>query len=63
MEKSISILFGICFLAGIVFCLFSILLGDLLQAQIPFFQPLSLVVGITIFGGSGFLFTNWTLIC
>lgn len=64
MEKSISILFGACFLAGIVFCLFSFLLGDslgdLLQIQIPFLQPISLFVGLTIFGGAGFLLTNWT---
>jgi membrane protein implicated in regulation of membrane protease activity len=64
MEKSISILFGICFLAGIVFCLSSFLvgdfLGDLLQIQIPFLQPISLFVGLTIFGGAGFLLTNWT---
>jgi membrane protein implicated in regulation of membrane protease activity len=38
------------------------LLGDLFSIgiQFPLFQPISLFVGLTVFGGSGFILNNWT---
>jgi hypothetical protein len=58
----------LCFFIGIVFCLFGLLIGDLfgdlfsIGVQFPLFQPISMFVGLTVFGGSGFILNNWTTI-
>jgi membrane-bound ClpP family serine protease len=50
-----------CFAVGVLLALATIFLGDLLPAdQLPFAHPVSLVGGMTVFGGAGVLLTRYS---
>lgn len=46
---------------GVLFSLVTLIFGDVLESEtLPFLQPIVLVVGVTIFGATGILFTSYS---
>lgn len=65
MMGALETVFLVCLVAGLVYALVTLLLGDAIsdmlgELHLPIFQPILLVSGITAFGGSGFLLTRLT---
>lgn len=64
-------LFWICFLIGVIYTIVVVIFGDLLSGffeaslewlhfeQIPVLQPMTLMGGLTIFGGSGLVLSKY----
>lgn len=53
--------YWVFFVSGVLLALVTVLLGDLLQFdQLPYLEPMSVVGGATIFGGTGILLTNYS---
>lgn len=51
-----------CIVIGLVFTLWTLLVGNHLghwHLEIPVLQPVTLISGLTAFGGCGLLFTRW----
>ncbi|WP_168121981.1 protease [Paenibacillus sp. HB172176] len=67
-------LFMTCLVGGILFALISLIFGDLLSHaldgalnfisadSLSFLQPMTLVGGITVFGGAGYLLTKYSML-
>ncbi|MFC6331291.1 protease [Paenibacillus septentrionalis] len=67
-------LFWVCFLIGIVYTVAVVIFGDALAGaldaslewlqldNLPVLQPLTLISGLTIFGGSGIVLLNFSLL-
>ncbi|USG66770.1 serine protease [Brevibacillus ruminantium] len=60
-----DIIYLVCMITGLVYTLFTLFFGDsvsewMAQTELPVFQPLLLISGLTAFGASGYLFTRFT---
>ncbi len=58
-------LYMACLIGGVVYALISVIFGDLLDGifdflSLDFLQPMTLVGGITVFGGAGVMLSRYT---